>query len=74
MSRRSQHVVPRDDKWAVRKAGSMRLTRKFDTQEQAIEVARRFARNQQTDLCIFGSDGWIRERISYENDPFPQSG
>ncbi len=74
MSRRSQHVVPTDDKWAVRKTGSKRLTRKFDTQEEAIEVARRFARNQKTELYIFGSDGWIRERISYENGPFPQPG
>ncbi len=74
MNRKSQNVVPRDDKWAVRKTGSDRVTRKFDTKEEAIEVAREFARNQKTDLNIFGRDGWIRERISYENDSLPSPG
>lgn len=74
MNRNSQNVVPRDDKWAVRKTGSDRVTRKFDTKEEAIEVAREFARNQKADLNIFGRDGWIRERISYENDSLPSPG
>ncbi len=74
MSRKSQFVVPRDEKWAVRKSGTIRVTRKFDTQEEAIEVARRFARNQKTDLCIFGSDGRIRRRISFTDEPLPSTG
>ena len=37
MAARSQHVVPRGDKWAVRKAGAEKVTRRFNTQEEAIE-------------------------------------
>ena len=62
---RSQYVVPRGDKWAVRKEGTTKATRRFDTQREAIEVARRYARNQGTDLFIFGRDGRIRKRERY---------
>lgn len=65
MVRRSQHVVPRDGKWAVRKTGSDRVTRKFDTKGEAIQVARDLARKQKTVVYIFGSDGQIRNRESY---------
>ena len=34
--------------------GSDRVTRKFDTQKEAIKVAREFARNQGTELYIHG--------------------
>ena len=71
MHRKGQHVVPRGDRWAVRKSGSDRVTRKFDTQREAIEVAREFARNQGAEVYIHGRDGRIRERNSYANDPFP---
>ena len=74
MSRKSQHVVPRDGRWAVRKGGSDRVTRSFNTQQEAIEVARNIARNQETELYIHGRDGRIRERNSYGRDPFPPKG
>lgn len=74
MSRKSQHVVPKEDKWAVCKSGSDRVTRTFDTQREAIEVAREFARNQKTELYIQGRDGRVRKRDSYEEDPFLPSG
>ncbi|MDE0310604.1 MAG: DUF2188 domain-containing protein [Acidiferrobacterales bacterium] len=74
MSRKGQHVVPRGDKWAVRKTVSDRVTRNFDTQREAIKVAREFARNQKTELYIHGRDGRIRERDSYGDDPFPPPG
>ena len=57
MNRKGQHF-PRDNKWAVRKSGSDRVTRKFDTQREAIEVAREFARNR-TEVYIHGRDGRI---------------
>ena len=68
MARYSQHVVPRDNKWAVRKTGSDRVTRKFDTQQEAIEVARNLARKQKSVVYIYGSNGQIRKRESYSND------
>ena len=71
MPHKGQHVVPRDGKWAVRRTGADKVTRHFDTQREAIEVARSFARNQRTELYIHGKDGLIRERESYGKDPLP---
>ena len=74
MPRKGQHVVPRDNKWAVRKSGSDRVTRKYETQHEAIKAARQIARNQRTEVYIHGQDGRIRERDSYGNDPYPPRG
>ena len=71
MPRKTQLVVPRNGKWAVRKSGSTRVSRYFKTQSEAIEAARDIAKREQTELYIFGSDGRIGERNSYGNDPFP---
>lgn len=70
----SQHVVPRDGKWAVRRGGADKVTRRFDTQCEAIAAARELARKQRTELYIYGEDGRIRERDSFEDDPFPPKG
>lgn len=71
MPRQGQHVVPRQGKWAVRKAGSNKATKSFDTQREAIQTARRLARSQKTEVYVHGRDGRIRERDSYGNDPIP---
>ncbi len=74
MARRNQHIVPHDGDWAIRGAGSKRLTGVFPTQHTAMERAREIARNQETELYIHGRDGRIREQNSYGNDPFPPRG
>ena len=74
MAAKSQHVVPRGGKWAVRKAGAGRVTRHFDTQKEAIEAARGIARNGGGEVFIHGRDGRIRQRNSYGNDRFPPPG
>ena len=74
MPRKTQLVVPRNGKWAVRKSGSTRVSRYFKTQGEAIDAAREIAEREKTVLYIYGSDGRIRERNSYENDPFPPEG
>lgn len=70
----SQYVVPRGKRWAVRKSGAERVTRHFDTQQEALEAARRIARNQGGDVYIFGRDGCIRGRDSQVNGPHPSGG
>ncbi len=65
MTSKGQHVVPRDGKWAVRKTGSVRVTRRYDTKEEAIVAAREIARKQQTDVLIHDRHGQLRERNSY---------
>lgn len=74
MATKRQHVVPRDGKWAVRRSGSDKATRLFDTQRQAIAQGREIARKQGTELYIHGRDGRIRERDSYGRDPYPPKG
>ncbi len=74
MRKRSQHVVPHEEGWAVRGAGSRRATSVHQTQREAIDAGRQIARNQRTELFVHGRDGRIRERDSHGNDPFPPKG
>jgi len=74
MTKRNQHVVPRNDGWAVKGAGAERATVVVDTQKEAIDRARNIARNQGTELLIHGRDGRIRERDSHGKDEFPPKG
>jgi len=74
MAKKGQHVVPKDGKWSVRKAGSSKVTSTHTTQKEAIDKARGYARTQSTELYIHGRDGRIRERDSYGNDPHPPKG
>lgn len=74
MGRKNQHVVPTDGGWAVRSAGSSRLTKVFSTQGEAIDAARRIAKNQRAELLIHGRDGRIREKNTYGRDRHPPKG
>ena len=68
---KSQHVVPHDRKWGVRGEKNEKLTSIHDTQREAIEAAKGIAQNQQSEVVIHGSDGRIRDKDSYGNDPNP---
>ncbi|MCY4419658.1 MAG: DUF2188 domain-containing protein [Gammaproteobacteria bacterium] len=74
MAKRNQHVVPHDDGWAVRGAGSQKASSVHRTQREAIDAGRAVARNQKSELFIHGRDGQIRGRDSHGNDPFPPKG
>ena len=75
MPRKNQHVVPTDDgKWGVRGENNDRLTRITNTQQEAIEIARRIAQNQESELFIHGRNGQIRERDSQGHDSYPPKG
>jgi len=74
MTKRNQHVVPRDNGWAVRGAGSKRASSVHRTQREAIDAGRKIARNQGSELLIHGRDGRIRDRDSHGKDPFPPRG
>jgi hypothetical protein len=66
---RNQHVVPNGDKWAVKGAGNERATKVVETQKEAIKIAREIAINQQSELIIHRTDGTIRDKDSFGNDP-----
>lgn len=74
MSGKNQHVVPRDNEWAVRGAGNSRDTSHHSTQAEAERAARGIAINQKSEVLIHGENGRIRERNSYGNDPSPPKG
>lgn len=74
MAGKNQHVVPRDDQWAVRGAGNSRDTSHYRTQSEAERAAREIAMNQKSEVLIHGENGRIRERNSYGNAPYPPKG
>lgn len=67
MVRKSQHVVPKDGGWAVRKQGAVKVTKVFSTQSDAVQFARNVAKKQSGELFIHKADGTIRDRKSYDN-------
>lgn len=69
--KKNQHVVPNNDKWAIKGEGNSKYTKITQTQGEAIEIAREIARNQQSELVIHRKDGTIRDKDSYGNDPCP---
>lgn len=69
---KNQHVTPHPEGgWQVKGAGNEKATKITDTQKQAIEIAREIAINQQSEVVIHGTNGRIRDKDSYGNDPVP---
>ena len=71
MAKKNQHVVPKDDGWAVRGERNQHATSIHPTQEAARRAAVEIAKNQQSEVLIHGQDGKIRARETYGKDPFP---
>jgi uncharacterized protein YdaT len=72
MTKKNQHVVPtKDNKWGVKGEGNQRLTKKTNSQQEAINKARSIAKNQGSEVVIHRKDGTIRDKDSYGNDPHP---
>ena len=68
------HTVPHDDGWANVREGSDRASSVHPTQAEAIERGREIAQNAGVEHFIHGTNGRIRERNSYGNDPYPPKG
>ena len=71
---KNQHVVKTNKGWGVRGENNTRITKNFNTQQEAIKKAREIAINQKSELFIHGKNGKFRERNSYGNDPYPPKG
>ncbi len=66
------HVTHRKDgNWAVIGEGDKRASGLYDTQRDAIEVGSEIARNNRSELFIHDRENKIRDRDSYDGDPFP---
>lgn len=72
---KNQHVTPHHDGgWQVKGAGNSRATVRTSTQKEAAAIARTIAVNQHSERVIHGTDGRIRAKDSYGNDPYPPKG
>ena len=75
MKGRNQHVTKRaDGKWQVKGEGARRASFVTTTQGEAIKRARDIAINNRSEVVIHRTDGRIRDKNSYGNDPFPPKG
>ena len=74
MAKKSQHVVPLGNGWAVKTEGRKTASVITSRQSDAISYAKDVAKKQKSEVIIHGRNGAIRERNSYGNDPFPPKG
>ena len=68
---KNQHVVPRDNGWAVKSEGSTKASTIKPTQQRAIQAAIKLAKKEKSEVVIHGRDGRIRDKDSYGSDPYP---
>lgn len=72
---KNQHVTPHPKGgWQVKGVGNQRATVITETQAEARKIAREIAIKNKSELVVHGTDGRIREKNSYGNDPFPPKG
>lgn len=72
MIKRSNHVVPsKSSGWSVKKSGSSRASRNFETKDKAVEYARELSKSEKTELYIHKQNGMIQNKDSYGKDPNP---
>ena len=70
MSKRSFHVVPFEDGWALKEEGKSNPLSKHNTQKEALDEGRNLAANDddEVDLVVHRSDGRIRERLTFTEE------
>lgn len=71
MAKKSNHVVPSSSGWSVKKSGSVKASKNFDTKDKAINYGRELSKNERTELYIHKKNGMIQNKNSYGNDPNP---
>lgn len=69
--KKNQHVIPYGSRWAVKGEGNKKVTKITETQKEAIEIAKKIAKNQGSEVVIHNKEGRIRDKDSYGNDPCP---
>jgi len=71
MAKKNQWVIKYGDIWAVKGEGNTKVTKITKTQKEAIDIAKKIAKNQKSELYIQNRAGKIRSKDSYGNDPCP---
>jgi hypothetical protein len=71
MRNKNQWVIKHDGNWAVKGEGNTKVTKITKTQKEAINIGKKIAKNQKSELIIQNAEGKIRSKDSYGNDPCP---
>ncbi len=70
MTRKSNHVFPsKENGWAVRKFGSAKASKNFETKDEAVKYGRELSKNEKTELYIHKANGMVQIRNSYGIEP-----
>lgn len=64
---RHQHIVPREEGWALKKGRSNRVSFTFDTKRDALQKGKDLAKKQETVLVVHGKDGRVQQHLNYSN-------
>jgi hypothetical protein len=65
----SIHLIPKEDRWALKKENSSKIVMTFDTKEEAEREGRRIAKEEELEFVIHNKDGKISDSDSYGSDP-----
>lgn len=65
------HIVPKDNRWAVKEEGKAKPASTHRTQELARQAGVPAAKENKSELVIHDRHGKIRDKDSYGNDPNP---
>ena len=71
MAKENQWVTIHPKGWAVKGEGNKRATKVTKTQKDAIDIGKKIAENQKSELYIQNREGKIRSKDNYGNAPCP---
>ena len=63
------HVIPSNGGWAVKREGTAKASKIYDSRGNAIHAARDRAERSRTTVVVHGRDGTVRR--TYAGDPRP---
>ncbi len=67
-------VSPRKEGWAVKTVGAQRAAAIVNTKNEAYDIGRQIAKNNELELVVQNLNGKISQRNSYGNDPKESKG
>ena len=74
MLKKSQHVVPFFNGWAVKAEGRKTVSAITTRQSEAISIAKDLAMKLKGEVVVHGRNGKIREVNNYNKVPLPVKG
>ncbi len=63
------HVVPRENKWAVKRENTSRASTLTSTKAEAYNIARNYAIQSNGEVIVHNRNGKIANPNSFGNDP-----